>query len=48
MHIKLEINAESVEEFDAAVARFAPKPSIGGGDDSSRPCPRSCRASPAW
>ena len=24
MHIKLEINAESVEEFDAAVARFAP------------------------
>ena len=32
MHIKLEINAESVEEFDAAVARFAPKPSIGGGE----------------
>ena len=24
MHIKLEINAESVEEFDAAVARFSP------------------------
>jgi hypothetical protein len=32
MHIKLEINAESVEEFDAAVARFAPKSSIGGGE----------------
>jgi hypothetical protein len=24
MHIKLEINAESVEEFDTAVVRFAP------------------------
>lgn len=32
MHIKLEINAETVEEFDAAVARFAPKSSIGGGE----------------
>ena len=32
MHIKLEINAETFEEFDAAVARFAPKPSIGGGE----------------
>ena len=28
MHIKLEINAESVEEFDAAVARFAPRATL--------------------
>jgi hypothetical protein len=30
MHIKLEINAESVEEFDAAVARFAPGRATSG------------------
>jgi hypothetical protein len=49
MHIKLEINAESVEQFDAAVARFAPKPSIGGGEwgDTIKLTPEPARGSTA-
>ena len=49
MHIKLEINAETFEEFDAAVARFAPKPSIGGGEwgDTIKLTPEPARGSTA-
>jgi hypothetical protein len=46
MHIKLEINAESVEEFDAAVSRFAPRATlvIGTAGEVTLPAPGAATA----